>query len=179
MTRRRQIMLYALPAVLIGAPILAQVIKGFDANAPVDYDADRMDIQDEIGKVFLVGNVHIRQPGIELRAQKVTGSYTKPGGGIQLNRVDADGGVVFNTPTQVAHGDTAIYDLNQKLITVVGHVNLQQGSDTLNGQRLVIELATGRAVVDGQAAGGAQISEHPDGSNGRVSGHFLVPQRKP
>ncbi len=163
--------------LLIATPILAQAIKGFNSNAPLDYDADKIEVQDATGHIFLTGNVHIRQPGFDLRAQRITATFSKPNGGIQVNRVDAEGGVSATTPTQAAHGDAAIYDLDRKLITVVGGVDLQQGNDTLHGGRLVMDLNTGRSVVDGSAAGA--VSNDPNSATGRVSGHFTVPQRKP
>ena len=57
-----------------------------------------------------------------------------------------------------------------KLITLIGAVNLTRQGSTLNGSRLVIDLNTGRAVLDGGAPGVGQ-------SGGRVTGRFTVPQR--
>ena len=44
------------------------------------------------------------------------------------------------------------------------------GANQVNGSRLVIDLDTGRAVIDGGAPGVGQ-------NGGRVTGHFTVPQR--
>jgi lipopolysaccharide export system protein LptA len=89
---------------------------------------------------------------------------------VQIRRLDAAGGVVVRSPSETARGAFAVYDLDRKLITMVGGVELLRGGSTINGQRLVIDLASGRAVVDGGPAGVGQ-------SGGRVTGHFTVPQR--
>jgi lipopolysaccharide export system protein LptA len=76
----------------------------------------------------------------------------------------------------VVSGRVAIYDLNSKLITMLGNVALTQGSSRLNGGRLVMDLNTGRSTVDGRASGGGVGVTGSAG--GRVTGTFSVPQRK-
>ena len=53
---------------------------------------------------------------------------------------------------------------------MIGNVRLTQANNVVNGQRLVINLDSGRAVVDGGPPG-------VNSSGGRVSGHFTVPQK--
>ena len=79
---------------------------------------------------------------------------------------------------ETAKGNVAIYDLDRRLITMVGNVQLTQGANRLSGGRLVIDLNSGRATVDGRgAARGPDGSPVTDGSGGRVKGTFSVPQR--
>ena len=78
---------------------------------------------------------------------------------------------MVKSPSETARGAFALYDLDRKLITMVGGVQLTRQDSQINGARLVIDLTSGRAVVDGGAPGA-------DGSGGRVTGHFVVPQRK-
>jgi lipopolysaccharide export system protein LptA len=89
---------------------------------------------------------------------------------VQIDRLDAAGGVVVRSPSETARGNFGIYDLNRKLITLVGDVQLLRGPNRLNGSRLVLDLRSGRAVMDGGAPGVGQ-------SGGRVTGRFTVPQR--
>jgi lipopolysaccharide export system protein LptA len=91
------------------------------------------------------------------------------GTGIQIDRLDATGGVTVHSPSETAKGDFGVYDLNRKLITLVGNVQLVRGDSNILGSRLMIDLNSGRAVVDGGPPGVAQ-------SGGRVTGHFTVPQ---
>jgi len=144
-------------------------LKGHNSNAPVDVIADRIEVQDRADRAIFAGNVKVRQGELTLDTQRVTVAYASAGG-IQIQRLDASGGVVVRSPSENARGDFGIYDLDRRLITLIGNVRLNRGGSTINGARLVIDLDSGRAVIDGGPAGVAQ-------SGGRVTGHFTVPQR--
>jgi lipopolysaccharide export system protein LptA len=144
-------------------------LKGHDSNAPVDVDADRIEVQERADRAVFAGNVKARQGELTLQTARLTLAYTS-GGGIKINRLDASGGVTVTSPTETARGNFAVYDLDAKLITLVGDVRLTREGSTINGSRLLIDLNTGRAVMDGGAPGVGQ-------SGGRVTGHFIVPQK--
>ena len=73
---------------------------------------------------------------------------------VQIQRTDASGDVVVTRGTDRARGDVAIYDLNTRIITMLGNAQLNQGSNRLSGGRLVMDLNSGRSTVDGRAAAG-------------------------
>lgn len=167
--------LFAAGLVVAGVGAIAasaQSIAGFNSNAPVNYEADRIELQDKQKRVILVGNVAISQGDLSMNAARTTVAYTDVGG-VKIQRIDASGGVVVHRGNETARGDVAIYDFNRRIITMVGGVSLRRGTDTLNGGRLVIDLASGVSSVNGAASGGA-VSDRP---SGRVSGSFTVPQR--
>jgi lipopolysaccharide export system protein LptA len=145
----------------------AQALGGHDSNAPVSYAADRIELQDRQDRVVLAGNVQISQGGLRLTADRTTVAFTDQGS-LQIQRIDATGGVSVNRGNESARGDVAIYDFNRRVITLAGNVALRRGSDTLNGGRLVIDLNSGISSVDGR--GSAE-------TGGRVSGTFAVPKR--
>jgi lipopolysaccharide export system protein LptA len=148
-------------------------LKGHNSNAPVDVTADRIEVQDRADRAIFVGNVHATQAELTLDTARLTVAYSgggQGGGGVQIRRLDAAGGVVVHSPSETAKGDFGIYDLDRKLITVIGNVQLTRGANVVNGQRLVINLESGRAVIDGGPPG-------VNSSGGRVSGHFTVPQK--
>jgi lipopolysaccharide export system protein LptA len=161
----------ALPAG--SAPAQSQqpisALKGHDTNAPVDVNADRIEVQDRADRAIFVGSVHVRQAELTLDTERLTVAYSSSGG-VQIRRLDAAGGVVVRSPSETAKGDFGIYDLDRKIITLIGNVQLLRAQDQVMGQRLVIDLDSGRAVIDGGPAGVNQ-------SGGRVSGHFTVPQK--
>jgi lipopolysaccharide export system protein LptA len=168
----------ACAALLVAAvPATAQGIRNHNSNAPVDFEADRIEVQDRADRAVLAGNVRVRQGTLALDAARLTVSYTGAitAGNPTVQRLDASGGVTVRSPGETARGDFASYDLNRRLITMIGGVTLNQGSNVLRGGRLVIDLASGRSIVDGRAAGGAPGVV--GGSGGRVSGRFSVPQR--
>lgn len=175
MAMRKISTILAAATVLIGAATIAQAqdpvsaLRGHNSDAPVDVSADRIEVQDRADRAIFAGNVQVRQAALRLDTERLTVAYSS-GGGIQIRRLDASGGVVVRSPSETARGNFAIYDLDKKLITMIGNVQLSRGGSTVNGARLVIDLDSGRAVIDGGPAGVGQ-------SGGRVTGHFTVPQR--
>lgn len=169
-------------AVLTGAgladadDLLAQSISNHNSNAPVNYDADRIELQDRQNRVVLSGNVNIEQAGLRINSARTTVAYTNENG-LKINRIDATGGVVVTKGDDRATGNAAVYDFNRRIITMAGNVALRRGTDTLNGGRLVIDLRSGRSVIDGRASGGGPAGDVATGGNGRVSGTFSVPQK--
>ncbi len=156
-------------AALAPAQQPVSALKGHDPDAPIDVAADRIEVQDRADRAVFAGNVRVRQASLTLDTQRLTVAYTS-GGGIQIRRLDASGGVTVKSPSETARGNFGIYDLDRKLITLVGAVQLNRDGSQINGQRLTIDLNNGRAVVDGGPAGIGQ-------SGGRVTGHFTVPRR--
>lgn len=161
-----------------GAPAQAQALANHNSNAPVDFDAGSIEVQDRADRVVLAGGVKVTQAGMTVTSQRMTVAYTRSGS-TDVNRLDATGGVVVTKGNEVAKGNVAIYDLDKRLITMVGNVQLTQGANRLNGGRLLIDLNSGKATVDGRGA-----ARGPDGnpvsgqSGGRVTGTFTVPERK-
>ena len=167
-TRARKAVLLALVAGAVtsgAAAVSAQGLAGFNSNAPVNYAADRIELQDKQKRVILTGNVDVSQGDLTLHAARTTVAYTNTGG-VRIQRIDASGGVVVTRGSETARGDVAVYDFNRRIITMVGGVSLRRASDTLNGERLVIDLVSGQASVVGGKGG-----------NGRVSGSFTVPRQ--
>lgn len=162
-------------AALIGVQQLsAQGLGGHDSNAPVNYAADRIELQDRQDRVVLSGNVDVTQGGLRLRTSRVTVAFTNEGS-LKIQRMDATGGVLVTRGNESARGNVAIYDFNRRIITMVGDVSLTRGSDTLNGGRLVIDLASGVSSVDGRA-GGSSPALGGGGGGGRVTGTFSAPK---
>ncbi|MGL3820233.1 LptA/OstA family protein [Sphingopyxis sp. R3-92] len=156
----------------------AQALANHNSNAPVDFAANSIEVQDRSDRVVISGNVRVTQAGLTLTAARMTVAYTRAGG-TDVNRLDATGGVVVTKGDERATGNVAIYDLDKRLITMVGNVELRQRGNHLRGGRLLIDLNTGRATVDGRgAARGPDGNPVSGGTNGRVTGTFTVPERK-
>ena len=164
-------------AMLAGAGWVAQAqgISGFNSNQPVNYSADRIELQDRQNRVVLSGSVDIRQGDLTLNAARTTVAYTDTGS-LAIQRIDATGGVRVDRGGESARGDVAIYDFNRRIITMAGNVALRRGTDTLNGGRLTIDLDSGVSTVDGAASGGSAASPGAPSGRGRVTGSFSVPQ---
>ncbi len=163
-------------AALAGMQLSAQAIAGHNSNAPVSYAADRIELQDRQNRVVLSGNVEITQAGLNLSAARTIVNYSDAGS-LSIQRIMATGGVNVSRGNERARGDTAVYDFNRRIITMAGNVRLNRGGDTLNGGRLVIDLASGVTSVDGQSSGSSGVTgTGSTSSNGRVTGTFSVPE---
>ncbi|WP_374411757.1 LptA/OstA family protein [Novosphingobium colocasiae] len=139
----------------------AQSFGGHNSNAPVDYSADRIELQDKQDRVILTGNVDVKQADLRLRAARTIVDLAS-GSSLKLQRITASGGVVVTRGDELATGDVGIYDFNKKIITMVGNASLKRGNgDTLRGGRFVIDLNTNTSSASG----------------GRVTGTFSVPKQ--
>ncbi|MFN3620850.1 MAG: LptA/OstA family protein [Sphingorhabdus sp.] len=156
---------------MLSSASTAQSIRNHNSNAPVDFSAASMELQDRADRVVLSGGVTAIQAGLTLKANRVTAAYSS-NSGIDVNRLDATGGVTITKDDLRATSSSAIYDLDSSLITLIGNVNLVQGRNRLTGGRLVIDLNSGRSTINGGGAPGTT------NSGGRVTGTFSVPQRK-
>lgn len=169
-----------LAAVLTAGPAVAQTRH--NSSAPIDFSANYIELQDRANRAILSGAVNVRQAEMTLTAARMTVAYTGQvmNGSPQVSRLDASGGVTVSRPDQKARSQYAVYDLNRRIITMLGAVSLDQGGNTVSGGRLTLNLDTGRAVIDGSSVGGTVRA--PDGTvtqstPGRVTGRFSVPKR--
>lgn len=167
-------------ALAAAAPAFAQTRH--DSSAPIDFASDRIELQDRANRVLLTGNVKITQAEMTLTAARMTVAYTGQitNGSPQVSRLDASGGVTVARPDQTARSQYAVYDLNRRVITMVGGVTLRQGANNVSGGRLSIDLDTGRATIDGSGVRGGTTPGEPgvQSSGGRVTGRFSVPKRE-
>ena len=172
--KSKTIVLAAAAAAVLGTSLAyaqdgVSALKGHDSKAPIDLSADRAEAQDRADRAIFAGNVVVKQGSLTLRTARLTLAYASHDG-IDINRIDASGGVTVVSPSETARGEIAVYDLNEGLITLVGNVRLERGGSFLSGGRLTIDLDTGRAVMDGGVRGINQ-------AGGRVTGRFTVPKR--
>ena len=165
--------------LLAGAPAAAQTsaLARHNTDAPITFDADKIEVRDTDSQALATGNVRIVQGSMDLTANQVKLFYTRQNGkDPEIQRLDAQGNVKLTSPTERATGRTGIYDVRQRQITLIGDVVLTRGESVLRGQRLSIDLDSGRSTLDGAGSGGTTKGV-PATSGGRVSGRFVVPPR--
>lgn len=153
--------------LITAAPVAAQ---RFDSTAPIDVDAARVDIEDNDNEAIFSGAVVIRQGSLTLNADRVRISYAKDGAGNpQVQRLDALGNVRLRQDTMRATANSGIYDLNSRLVTLLGNVKVDRPGDQLAGARVVWNLNTRSIGFDNRSAANP---------SGRVTGRFTAPQPK-
>jgi lipopolysaccharide export system protein LptA len=162
-------------ALAVSASVPAAAQQSHDSSAPIDFGAQHIEIQDRANRVLLTGAVKITQAEMTLNSSRMTLTYTGEITAPQVTRIDASGSVTITRPDQVATAQYGVYDLNTRVVTLLGGVTLRQGTNTIQGSRLTINLDTGRATIDGSGVGGSAPGTTTQG--GRVTGRFSVPQR--
>lgn len=152
-----------------------------DSSAPIDFSAARQEFDDRAKRVVLSGDVVVRQSEMTLAAARMTIAYSGDifgGGSPQASRVDASGGVTLTRPDQTARSQYAIYDLNRRIVTMIGNVSLRQSNgNVISGGRLTFNLDTNRATIDGSSVASGTPGTADAAPGGRVTGRFSVPKR--
>lgn len=164
---------------LAGLPAGAQssgpsrsALKGHDNRAPIDINAQRIEVRDLERQAIFTGDVLVTQAEMQLNAARMRVFYERIGSDLEIRRLDADGGVRLSSPSEKATARYGVYDVNNRTLTFLGDVVLNQGESVLRGQRLVIDLDSGRSTLDGRAS-----SDGRD-AGGRVTGRFVLPKRQ-
>lgn len=68
-------------------------------------------------------------------------------GSQEIDRLEATGKVLVTSKDQSASGDSATYDGKTEILELRGDVVLTQGKNVVRGDRLLVEMQTGRARV--------------------------------
>jgi lipopolysaccharide export system protein LptA len=135
-----------------------------DNSAPINISSDNFqgDLETKVGTY--IGNVIVIQGDYKLRSDKMN-VHVVDG---KASSIDAEGGVLFNSGIETASGDTGVYDLNARTVTMDGKVVLTKEKNVMRGTHLVMNLDTNKAYLTAKGAPGG----------GRVQGLFIPPPKK-
>jgi lipopolysaccharide export system protein LptA len=180
--------LAALALVLATALAAAQEQKspmqGFaiSQDQPVKIEAQTLEVRDKQRQATFSGGVTLTQGDTVLKCRTLVVFYEdtaaasskkgappqgapqaqKGGSGQQIKRAEARGEVFVTQKDQTASGDNGVYDLKGNTITLNGNVVVTQGPNVMKGERMVVELTTGRVTVEsGKSGGGVQMLVMP------------------
>ncbi len=165
----------ALFVLCLAAPALAQQKQGsgvpaFGTNskAPIQIDADRLEVFSKEQRAIYTGNVVAIQGDTTIKSAMMVIFYdrqsdsaaagaSKPEGqqeGTTLRRVEAKGGVTVISKDQVATGNDGVFDRGTNKIVLTGNVALSQGENVTKGEKLIYDTETGVAQVESSPKGG-------------------------
>lgn len=179
-----------------------------DPKAPLDVEADQLDVNDAAHTAVFRGDVKAAQGDFVIKAAELHASYTGSAGladvtkpaepangqaktGTEITKIQAKTKVIVTgSDGQTVTGDWADFDAKSNMATVGGNVTLTQNQNTVQGTRLVIDMTTGESTIDtapthttALPAGGGWVTATPDGnagptSHGRPSAVFFPMQAK-
>jgi lipopolysaccharide export system protein LptA len=157
-----------------------------DPTAPVDVEADRLDVADARQLAVFKGDVRASQGKFTINSAELHAYYKGSAGLADVTRSDgpAKGGaaqkteltrieakknvIVTSERGQTATGDWAEFDAKANKVLVGGDVVVTQGQNMVRGTRLVIDMTSGESKIDtapaktvAQPSGGGWTTEAP------------------
>jgi lipopolysaccharide export system protein LptA len=134
------------------------IFSGFQdqSSDPVEVTAETLEVYEEGDQRITVfsGGVTVKRGRTTLKASSIKlYSPLQSTSADAFSRIEADGKIWVNSGDQTVTGNSASVDMGSQTITVSGGVVLTQGSNVLTGTRLVVNLETGRARVEGSTRG--------------------------
>lgn len=144
--------------------LLVAMLAVATAQAATTIESDALTILQKENAATFTGNVRAEQPDFTLTASTLNAKYGK--GGIQT--LTANGNVVIvrkGGDGETAKGDTAVYTPGTKTLVMTGKtVTLTHGANTLAGNRLEYNLATGKANLINTGAARVRAVLQEDGA---------------
>jgi LPS export ABC transporter protein LptC/lipopolysaccharide transport protein LptA len=145
-----------------------------DPNAPIDIDADTLDVLDKAKTATFRGTVHAVQGGFVIRTPELVATYSGEAGlssaaadgkqtSAQLTRVRANQKVdVTSADGQSASGDWADFDVKANTVTIGGNVVLKKGASLAYAPKAIIDMATGMTYLEKESQpAGARVTNSP------------------
>lgn len=170
MLRIATIAVFAASVVAAAAPVHAAgrsggILPGATAKDPLNIDAGKLDFFDKEQKLVYSGSVIVTNGPSTLKASRITifleSKGVAPAAGATSNdrvrHIDADGPVTLVSRDQIGTGDRASYDKAENKVYLTGNVTLTQGENVVKGERLVYDVTTAIATVQGGGAQGGRV----------------------
>ena len=141
--------------VLLVADGRAQSLEQHDSSLPIEITADSLEVLQDQKIATFAGNVDAVQGDLVLSADQLrvhygddgTAAAAGPPGMGSIRRIEADGNVLLSSPRETAQGEAGVYDVAANQLTMDGSVVLTQDDNVIRGQRLEIDLVSGRSRV--------------------------------
>ncbi len=164
---------------LAGSAHAAAPFGGGNSKAPIQIDADSLEVLQQQKKAIFSGNVIAKQSGMTLKADRMTVYYSggdakSTGPGKSISKIDVDGNVFLATAQETARGSTGNYDVVNDFVTLTGNVVLTRDNNVLKGSSLQYDIKNGRSKLIG---GVSTTTGGTASGSGRVQGLF-VPENK-
>lgn len=157
-----------------------------DPKAPINIEAEALDIFDQSKMAVFKGNVLAKQGDFVVRASELTARYSgqsglglastpvkgEKGQAAQLQRIEARQKVVItSTDGRTASGDWADFNVKANTAVMGGKVIVSQGKSVVEGTKLLIDMNTGQSrfeVAEGAKAESGQAEASPACPEGQV-----------
>ena len=150
-----------------------------DPTAPIDVDADRLDVDDHAKLAVFRGDVRAVQGDFVVRTSEMRAHYTGAAGlaeqvnpaekraPAQITKIEARGKVIVTSKNgQNAIGDWADFNVKDNQVVLGGDVILTQEKNVVRGSRLIIDMITGQSVIQNDPGAAWSATAAPTGEEG-------------
>jgi lipopolysaccharide export system protein LptA len=141
----------ALTLLVTPATVRAQSLQ-HDTSLPIEITADQLEVAQRERIATFTGNVDAVQGELVLSADQLRVFYygdeedERPAGTSgSIRRIEADGNVFVSSPRETAQGKLGVYDVASNQLTLEGAVVLTQDENVVRGERLEMDLVSGRS----------------------------------
>jgi len=140
-------------------------MQGFAQNRdqPVRIRAATLEVREKDKQATFSGDVHVINGDTELRCKSLVVFYDEdtgggknmkaadpgPSGERSIKRIEAKGNVFVTQKDQNATGDTAIFNMKENVVTLIGNVVVTRATDVLRGPKLTVDLTNGVSKMEG------------------------------
>ena len=158
----------ALAAGSAGAQTFSDAFAGFGSNErePIQIEARELQVQDKSQSAVFSGDVVVTQGDAMLKTQRLVVHYDgSAAGGVnqRISRLEASGRVYISSKDQTATGERATFDMNRQLMVMTGgEVVLSQGPNVVVGNKLTVNLKTGKADLEAKNTGRVKVLIQPN-----------------
>ncbi|MEP3232225.1 MAG: LptA/OstA family protein [Hyphomicrobiales bacterium] len=143
---------------LANAQATGDAFSGFrsDNNAPIQIEADSLEVRDVEKRAVFKGNVDVRQGKTTMKTARLDvfydGSVAAGGvGGSQgISRIEANGKVIVTSGNNTATGGKAVLNMKTQIVVLSGgRVVLTQCDNVIVGKKLTVNLTNNKASLSG------------------------------
>lgn len=147
---------------------MPNAFQGFSRNRkdPVKIEANSLEVRDKEQVAVFSGNVVVVQGDTTMRCRELVvhyegnaiGDVKKPApkakpkqdaSAQRIKRLVANGGVIVTATDQRATGDRGVFEMASNTVTLSGNVIVTQGQNVLRGDKLTVDLTSGKSRLDG------------------------------
>ncbi len=126
-----------------------------DAKKPINIEARSLEVDDKKQLAFFRENVSATQGDFNIRSKELEVAYASAGGAKtpgatqssgDIKTITARGKVLVVSKEQNASSDKAVFDMKSQTVTMTENVVVTQGKNIIKGDRLVIDVTTGKST---------------------------------
>ncbi len=131
------------------------LIASADAKKPINIEARSLEVDDKKQVAFFRENVSATQGDFNIRSKELEVAYATAGGAKpasttqsagDIKSIIARGKVLVVSKEQNASSDKAVFDVKSQTVTLTENVVVTQGQNIIKGDKLIIDVTTGRST---------------------------------